>query len=415
MGPRDDDRLTEEGAHPSRRSGVAGLTRQLPEFVLSLGLFCLLTGLIWAGDRSLYNRLFYWLVILPAVCAVFCSRQALLDVLKSKVALAYLPFASYMVMTMLWSEGAGNGLDLVKRLVIAVLFFCFIFEFGRRYPERLIATIRWSAMFSVLAAVYLLYLFVSKGGQGRLGGIGPLSNPLLVSHVFGFFLALWLGHYFFKQRFIEPVDFYALAILGSLIFATGSRTPLMATAVTVVWLTVLSANRKAVGTLLMFAIAGGSVCLFFPEAITQRGLSYRTVIWMDTIRQIGEDPWFGHGIGTPIRIWVDALNQTFVDPHNLTLAVLYSGGLLGGTLWCVLYFTALREAWRWRRDQWTIISSATVVYGLIAGLSEGGSFLSRPKEHWSLILIPLALLAYATFRASANARAQQTTPTNPVG
>ncbi len=407
MRPRDDDRLTEAGARPLRSSGVIGLSHQLPEFVLSLGLFCILTGLIWTGDRSLYNRLFYWLVILPTVCAVFCSRQALFDVLKSRIFIAYLPFASYMVMTMLWSEGEENAVDLIKRVVFAVLFFCFVFEFGRRYSARLIATIRWSAVFSVLAAVYLLYLFVSKGGQGRLGGIGPLSNPLLVSHVFGFFLALWLGHYFFKQRFIEPVDFCALAVLGSLIFATGSRTPLMATAVTVVWLTLLSANRKAVSTLLVFVIVGGSVCLLFPEAITQRGLSYRTVIWMDTIRQIGDDPWFGHGIGTPIRISVEALNQTFVDPHNLTLAVLYSGGLLGGTLWCVIYFTALREAWRWRRDQWTMISSATVVYGLVAGLSEGGSFLSRPKEHWSLILIPLTLLAYATFRAGADTRVQQ--------
>ncbi|MDR2507004.1 MAG: O-antigen ligase family protein [Candidatus Accumulibacter sp.] len=125
--------------------------------------------------------------------------------------------------------------------------------------------------------------------------------------------------------------------------------------------------------------------LFFPEAITQRGLSYRIEIWRDAIEQILEKPWFGHGLSAPLQIRVEALNQTFTDPHNLTLSELYSGGLVGGILWIMLYLTALKEAWRWQKDQWVLVLSATVVYGFAAGLTQGGAFLSRPKEHWFLV------------------------------
>jgi len=42
-----------------------------------------------------------------------------------------------------------------------------------------------------------------------------------------------------------------------------------------------------------------------------------------------------------------------------------------------------------------LICSAAVVSGLVAGLTEGISYLSRPKEHWFLIWIPLSFLAAA--------------------
>jgi hypothetical protein len=40
-----------------------------------------------------------------------------------------------------------------------------------------------------------------------------------------------------------------------------------------------------------------------------------------------------------------------------------------------------------------MISSALLVFGFAAGLTEGGEFLTRPKEHWFLIWIPFALLS----------------------
>ena len=56
------------------------------------------------------------------------------------------------------------------------------------------------------------------------------------------------------------------------------------------------------------------------------------------------------------------------------------------------------RAVRWRDDALVQIFSATMLYGLAAGITEGGSFISRPKEHWFLIWIPITLLAATTWR-----------------
>jgi tRNA A-37 threonylcarbamoyl transferase component Bud32 len=40
-----------------------------------------------------------------------------------------------------------------------------------------------------------------------------------------------------------------------------------------------------------------------------------------------------------------------------------------------------------------IVASTLLIFGIGAGLTEGGGIISRPKEHWFLLWIPLALIA----------------------
>jgi O-antigen ligase len=392
-----------ESSNSSRRdvrtSRLQGIGARLPEIVFCAGFFCLFTGMIWVGDRGLFSRLFYWLIALPSLLMLAFSPKDFAGLLKSRIFLAYLPFAAYMAIASLWSESADGVWNLAKRPLFVALLFLAVFGFGHRRHGLLLKTLKWSALFSVFAAFYVFYLYFSGSGHGRLGGPGALSNPLLVSHFFGFFLALWLGHYFCKRKLVEPLFFIAFATLIGLLFATGSRTPLVATMLTAAWLAVLTRNLKGVAIIAVLLVLGSAALYFFPETITQRGFSYRPEIWTKAIGQILEEPWFGHGFGAPLRIRVNVLNKTFSEPHNLTLAVFYAGGIVGGILWIAVYFTALREAWRWRRDPWVIVFSAVVVYGLAAGLTEGGAFFPRPREHWYLVWIPMALLAHAVYRA----------------
>jgi len=53
----------------------------------------------------------------------------------------------------------------------------------------------------------------------------------------------------------------------------------------------------------------------------------------------------------------------------------------------------LYSSWRHRVQPLFILASAWLVYGIGAGLTEGGGILPRPKEHWYLLWIPLALIA----------------------
>jgi O-antigen ligase len=122
------------------------------------------------------------------------------------------------------------------------------------------------------------------------------------------------------------------------------------------------------------------------------------------LRQIAVHPWFGHGFNTPVLIQLPDIAYPFHEPHNLTLAVFYALGAIGGSLWLLLYGVALVGAWRHRDTPDVVWFSAPVVYGLFAGMTEGGAFLSRPKEHWFLIWIPLALLAVVIARERRRCR-----------
>jgi len=373
--------------------------------MLPAGLFCLLTGMFWIGDHGLYSKLFYWTVALPALLLIPIQRGQLKEILGSRVFVAYLPFAFYMALTVLWSATDNNAVDLMKRPLFVLLLYYALFELGNRRFPLMVTTIRWSAICSVMAAIYTLALFFVAGGNDRLAGHGALDNPLMVSHVFGFFLALWLGAYFAERQLSQPLAFFAILCLLALIVATGSRTPLLATAATVVWLAVLVGNRKGVLAVCLLAAAGVSIWLFAPEILVQRGLSYRTDIWVNALRQIGEKPWFGHGYDAPLRIQLADFPFPFHDPHNLTLAVLFAGGIVGGVLWVLFYAVALVDCWRLRSNKWVLMCSATLVYGLVSGMTEGGSFLPRPKEHWFLIWIPMAMLSLATYRARSHEQA----------
>ena len=85
------------------------------------------------------------------------------------------------------------------------------------------------------------------------------------------------------------------------------------------------------------------------------------------------------------------------DPHNIELAVLFVGGIVGLLLWLAIYAVAFRYAWRNRASPAVLIASTLLVFGFVSGLTEGNSFFSRPKEHWFLIWIPFALLIAAWF------------------
>lgn len=131
--------------------------------------------------------------------------------------------------------------------------------------------------------------------------------------------------------------------------------------------------------------------IFNPELVTQRGVSFRPEIWSESLRQIGEHPWLGHGYDHPMRIKL-ANGMLLADPHNIELGVLFAGGIVGLLLWSAIYALAFVFAWKNRRDPMVLLASTWLVFGLASGLTEGNAFMSRPKEHWFLIWIPLALL-----------------------
>jgi len=372
----------------------------LAEVILPLGLFLVLTGMLWTGDRKLYSQLFYVLVAFPICLLAILDRRLLRDALRIPTCLALIAFVGYVALSISWSGSEDDATSLIKRpfyILCLCLAFCTV---ARVNPKMLQWIVALAALAALPTAALTLIVFGTSGAEERLSGLGALYNPLLTSHVYGFFLTLWIAHWAGTPTPRPLLTLAAVAILGALIIATGSRTPLVALSATVLWIAALRGGPKGVIACVGLGIAGLALMLAYPEALLNRGFSYRPQIWGEVSRQILENPILGHGYDHPLRVQLDAFGFPFSDPHNMTLSVLYQGGMMGALLWGGLYGTALFSCWQLRRYPRVLICAAPVMYGLVAGMTEGGSFLSRPKEHWFLIWIPFSLLCAASLDAN---------------
>ncbi|WAJ38170.1 O-antigen ligase family protein [Pseudomonas sp. GOM7] len=357
---------------------------------LPVALVLFLTGMFWVGDRSLYHKLYYASLAFPTLVVLATCTARFTFLRREPLFLLVLIFSAYVILSLAWAVGKIDFSKIKHPLYIVMLILA-VAALAEHDMRRLIQVVGLAGVAAALSAVITMILYFKVSGPpSRLEGFGALYNPLLTSHVYGFFAALWLAAFMSSSR-VWAGKLIMLMTLVLLLFFTGSRTPFMALGVCFVWLVVMVADRRIVWLLMLAAISTGLGLWFFGAELLARGLSYRPLIWAETWRQIMPALWFGHGYDTSIDIFVPGLNRLLADPHNLTLGVIYQTGLFGGLMWLAIYLYGFLQSWKMRRSGLVLISSTLLMYGFVAGMTEGSSFMSRPKEHWFLIWIPIAI------------------------
>lgn len=371
--------------------------------VLPIGWMALLTGLFWIGDRALFHKLYYALLAIPALTAIVMQPRLALRLTRQPLIAAFLLFGGYMCLTLFWSNSDTATFSLIKRPVYVLVMLISAAMLAVERPPALGQVLKIASVVATIAAGLSYGYFIYSGhiplGGQRFHGYGALYNPLLSAHVFGFFAAFWLAYWFSAHKPLSPLPLACLAILGVVIIATGSRTPLVALAATAAWLCLGQLSRRSLLLVVTIAGVGIALLMFHPAALTARGFSYRPDIWSEAWALANQQLWFGHGYDHKLLLKLEDSGLAFNDPHNIELAVLLAGGLAGLALWLALYGIAAVYSWRNRHNSAVLVASALLVFGFVAGLTEGRDFLSRPKEHWFLIWIPFALLINAWLRS----------------
>ena len=229
-------------------------------------------------------------------------------------------------------------------------------------------------------------------GMRMIGGLGALDNPLLSSHLFGFFTVYWLYVCMTTQRLnVLWFSVPSLAIMTAAVLATGSRTPLVALTLAILWMSFVSRNRRAALLLSGMFLGAVALLLFYPELITERGTSFRLELWSISLQLIAEHPWIGHSYDSELYLTL-AEGYQLREPHSFALGVLYYVGIIGFIPWAFMLGWGLYKGLQQRAQPLFILASSLLAYGIGAGLTEGGGILSRPKEHWFLLWIPLAII-----------------------
>lgn len=360
---------------------------------LALGYLVLLTGLFWIANGSLFTKFYYGLIAAPALFALIVAPHSLRPILREPMVLVFLVFSAWLLLSLSWTQ-ADDGLGgLAKRPLYVFMMFAACALIACKDEQLLLKTLRIGALLAALAALINLYFhFTTPSAGGRLIGTGALRNPLLTSHVLGFFCTYWIAAWLTRSERHDWLPILlALPLLAALL-ATGSRTPLLALALTSLWMLLIT-GRRALYLVAALVLAAAISIVLMPEVLLQRGLSFRPQLWSEAIRQASEHLWIGHGFDSKFVFNIEGVGLTLSDPHNVELAVLLELGLVGLGLWLLMYGLILLRCLQQRHQGKFQLASALVVYGLSAGLSEGSNFFSRPNENWFLIWIPLSLVA----------------------
>ncbi|MEB0044867.1 MULTISPECIES: O-antigen ligase family protein [unclassified Pseudomonas] len=376
-------------------------------WILPLGYFVLLCALFFLPGRSLHHKLFYGLFSIPSLIALCLHPREIKVLLREPVVIALLLFVVWAMLSLAWGPPDEEGaLNQFKPALHTLLLFVGSYLLVRYRGEIVQPLLFSAAIVGLIASVYNLLMFdhVYQPGLRLIGG-GAFDNPLLSSHVFGFFCTYWLSlSMTCKRRKILWLSIPAVMIMFTAVIATGSRTPLVALTMAALWLSFTCWNRRSLVLLGSLFVGGAAIAVVFSHMIIERGDSYRFEIWQLVLQQIADHPWIGHGFNADLHL-DPGIGYTLQEPHSFALGVLYYVGIFGLIPWLFFQAWALLSSWRHRLQPLFIMASTWLVFGIGAGLTEGGGILSRPKEHWFLLWIPLALIAALTIKQRA-ARSQ---------
>jgi len=368
-------------------------------WILPIGLLLLLSSLFFVTNRNVLHRFYYVLFSAPTLLLLCLRPREFMELLREPLAIAFLVFSAWALTSLFWSPEFHPDTDLFKRPLHTFMLFagCGLLL---HYRNDLFKPVFFSAAVIALVATLCNLVAFAKGFEPGLeirmiGGRGALDNPLLSSHVFGFFSVYWLYVCMTSQRFqVLWFSVPALAIMTAAVLATGSRTPLVALTLAILWMSFVSRNRRSAMMIAGLVLSAAALLLFYPELITNRGSSFRLELWSMSLQRIAEHPWIGHSYDSELYLTLAQANGFQLrEPHSFALGVLYYVGIIGFIPWAFMLGWGLYKSLKERAQPLFILASSLLAYGIGAGLTEGGGILSRPKEHWFLLWIPLAIIA----------------------
>jgi O-antigen ligase len=368
------------------------------DWLLPLGLLSLLIGLPLLPDRSAYHKLFYALIAAPTLVALCVRPRELAQLLREPIVGAFLAYAAWALLSIGWSDTEASLGSLLKRPLYIIMLLAGVCMLAQQSQQRFARSILIAAVVILPISLYALGDFAITWNPGdRLVGTGALDNPLLSSHLFGFFCILWLGLAMSLPRQQGWLAALPVLVLGATLLATGSRTPILAASLAGAWLVLACWNKRSIALGLIGLCSLIALLLLYPEALLSRGTSYRLELWQDALGRISQKPWLGYGFDAHLAIQLPGFPFPFSEPHSFAIGVLYYTGIVGLFLWLAMHLVALRQCWVNRSNFLFVVAGALMVYGIGGGLAEGGGILARPKEHWFLTWIPLALIAALSF------------------
>jgi len=378
--------------------------QKIASFILFVGMLCFLSGFFWQVKYSRLHTVYFLLVVLPALVLLplFIKEQ----LHKNKLFILISVFFFYSLISVFWSENFQPDLLLtyLRRIAVLVVLFYASYHILLHYPssEKIIFILLMVSGFSLV--VYSL-LFKPVYFAGRLILWGGLNDPISSATVYGALFMLSAAAYLKETNKYLLFIYLMLSVIFVLeMLMTQSRGPQLALLLSapLLFLVIKPVEYKRVyftlilAVLLIVVIALGTN---FFESLFSRGfnLSFRDVIWKDSVNLSLEKPILGYGMGTEFQFVLPAseLNSwhenSVSHSHNFILSTWLHSGAIGVILLLAIIYYALSICYNNKTEYFSVLG-VIMFFGIICLLTNGSYPISRANERWFVFWIPLAFI-----------------------
>jgi len=309
--------------------------------------------------------------------------------------------ASYMCLTLLWSENAvfKDYVHYLRRPVYLFVFLSLTIELVLRYPkfiDHLFVFFFWVA--AITGIVSILWFYSSHPfPRYRLMFLGDqVRNPIEGASVYGMFALVCCFHFLNKKK---PHAWIYNGLCVAILFSaalTQSRGPWLALLITFPIGAVLTRDKKLLATVLCVILIGVLMFFFvkgFKRSILRpRGVIERLEVWEQILERTEGSLFFGKGISAD-RTFILANGTKVNHSHNIYIGTIFNGGLMGLFLMIILQGLALWEGFQCflRKNDFTYV--ALLLFAFICITTMNYRIISHPDVSWMYFWLPLALLA----------------------
>lgn len=400
----------------------SAIDRQLGHLSL-LGLLLLAASFYLARDYGDSARIFYLLVLLPALLALPWwlpeQRRHLPGALLILLPPAWLALSTTWVDPAV-DEGTRSTWYHIKPLLFLAGLWLASVTSVTRYP----LLPRWLGAALCIAALpsaiisLLAYLpqALESGGWPRLEGISLRGDINVTATLYAVAAIFFAG--FLRKQGVHWRGLGVVALLLFLAIALLSRSKVPLLALVVIFAALIHVSLRQLPPAARLALGLAPLLMLLIYALTleripllerPEGYLLRLDLWSQTLTQARDAWWIGHGVGAELPLYLPQ-QPVIGHAHNMLLDTLRVGGLIGTVLLLLQLGVGALMAWQVARaDRAWLPLTLWWLLGVFFLMTNGQQPLVKPHHIWFYYWIPLALIVarYSANRFSNHARADR--------
>lgn len=378
-------------------------------FLLALGVFIQLSGLLLNNDGSRYATQLYLALFLPAFLLLLRER-CMPDLWKQASSLIFLALLGWVLLYAGVHPGSDKDflrwLKLVLLLVFYVAAVASLVRYERLFGWVLGASLVVAVLFAWLTLYYqfivierpLSYEAFRWVRLWELGwrGFGDLKHPIIAGLYYSIFTIIATWFLLRPNTGIWRSLFLVVAIVGLVfyILLTFSRGSWFSLGAGGLALLLVTNTRKSHA---LFGVGVVLLCVatywFWPELQNEQrvGVNGRELIWGSWLSRLPDFWLAGRGAGANFEFTFPT-GQSFIHAHSLYLQLWYEYGVVGVGLFLAFLCSLLLKAWHCRAQPLAQLAMGLLVLAMVAMISDVYAVFHRPSPYWVLFWFPAGLL-----------------------